>query len=267
MSTEILNYGDHQVRHVVDENCNPWFVAKDVCAVLDIPWTGRQTLDKIPDSWTSVRKFLTQAGFRDLVTINEPGVYKLAFRSNKPEADRFTNWVASEVLPAIRKNGAYIGSTYGGSATVPQKEATDFLRMLSEMTCHLECDCENRLVYIDGPIRIESNVKPIRVVTKPRVDRPVEPPQEKLPEPEPVKPKPEPKYLSVTEMAKYFGCSARTVNLALDVMGFCKKEGLGWKPTERGKPWCTKHGGSNVYLHWHPRIQDILENEAGALLN
>lgn len=44
---------------------------------------------------------------RDLVFISEPAVYKLAFRSNKPEADVFTNWVASEVLPAIRKGGEY----------------------------------------------------------------------------------------------------------------------------------------------------------------
>jgi hypothetical protein len=39
--------------------------------------------------------------------ISEPAVYKLAFRSNKPEADAFTNWVASEVLPTIRKTGRY----------------------------------------------------------------------------------------------------------------------------------------------------------------
>lgn len=39
--------------------------------------------------------------------ISEPAVYKLAFRSNKPQADAFTNWVASEVLPAIRKTGKY----------------------------------------------------------------------------------------------------------------------------------------------------------------
>lgn len=40
-------------------------------------------------------------------TISEPAVYKLAFRSNKPEADRFTNWVASEVIPALRRQGKY----------------------------------------------------------------------------------------------------------------------------------------------------------------
>jgi prophage antirepressor-like protein len=44
---------------------------------------------------------------QEFVTINEPALYKLAFRSNKPAAEEFTNWVASEVLPAIRKTGRY----------------------------------------------------------------------------------------------------------------------------------------------------------------
>ena len=43
-----------------------------------------------------------------LSVINEAGLYKLAFRSNKPEADRFVNWVASDVLPSIRRTGGYI---------------------------------------------------------------------------------------------------------------------------------------------------------------
>lgn len=48
---------------------------------------------------------------QSLKVISEPAVYKLAFRSNKPEADEFTNWVASEVLPAIRKTGGYQAQT------------------------------------------------------------------------------------------------------------------------------------------------------------
>jgi hypothetical protein len=42
-----------------------------------------------------------------MIVINEYAVYKLVFRSNKPEADAFTNWVASEVLPSIRRTGVY----------------------------------------------------------------------------------------------------------------------------------------------------------------
>ena len=84
-----------------------WFAAKDVCAALGITWTGH-SLSAIPDAWQRVVKLTTlRRGAQGLRVISEPAVYKLAFRSNKPEADVFTNWVASEVLPAIRKTGKY----------------------------------------------------------------------------------------------------------------------------------------------------------------
>lgn len=89
------------------EDDHLWFVAKDVCAALDIDWSGK-TLAVIPDSWQSMGKVPTLCrGMQRVKRISEPAVYKLAFRSNKPEADEFTNWVASEVLPAIRKTGKY----------------------------------------------------------------------------------------------------------------------------------------------------------------
>lgn len=93
-----------------------WFVAKDVCEALGIAWKGSETLDCIPKEWRGVRKLRTplknQYGSHGLVenefiVINEYAIYKLAFRSNKPAADAFTNWVASEVIPSIRKTGTY----------------------------------------------------------------------------------------------------------------------------------------------------------------
>ena len=91
-----------------------WFIAKDVCEALRISWRGTATLESIPPEWIGVRKLRTpmlqRSGFYrvvevETIIINEFAVYKLAFRSNKPSADTFTNWVASEVLPAIRKTG------------------------------------------------------------------------------------------------------------------------------------------------------------------
>lgn len=90
----------------------PWFVAKDVAFALDITWNGK-TLANIPDEWQGMRSFLTPCGnyqgggLQTLKVINEAGLYKLAFRSNKPEADRFVNWIASDVLPSIRRTGSY----------------------------------------------------------------------------------------------------------------------------------------------------------------
>ena len=104
--SQLFTYESHQVR-TITENGETWFVAKDVCLALGIGWTGA-TLKNIPERWRSMLKFNMEGRYsRRLVVISEPAVYKLAFRSNKPEADAFTNWVASEVLPAIRKTGKF----------------------------------------------------------------------------------------------------------------------------------------------------------------
>lgn len=93
-------------------NDEPWFVAKDVAMALNITWSGH-TLDNIPNEWTQMVKLTINGSdggvsdIRRMTLINEAAVYKLAFRSNKPEADRFVNWVTGTVLPSIRRTGIY----------------------------------------------------------------------------------------------------------------------------------------------------------------
>lgn len=90
----------------------PWFVAKDVALALELTWSGH-TLDSIPEEWKGMVKLTTPSsgtrggGVQTLAIINEAALYKLAFRSNKPNADRFVNWVAGEVLPSVRRTGSY----------------------------------------------------------------------------------------------------------------------------------------------------------------
>lgn len=101
-------YHDKPVRVVKIENVS-WFVAKDVCACLEIAWTGNQTLAKIPEHWKRGQEIPDpfSKNPQNTIIINEPAVYKLAFRSHKPEAEAFTNWVAEDVLPQIRQTGRY----------------------------------------------------------------------------------------------------------------------------------------------------------------
>lgn len=93
-------------------NDEPWFVAKDIAMALGITWSGH-TLDRIPEEWKTMVSFAVYAsedavtGNRRTAFINESAMYKLAFRSNKPEADRFVNWIAGDVLPSIRRTGSY----------------------------------------------------------------------------------------------------------------------------------------------------------------
>lgn len=120
--THPFQFKNHPIRTQL-EGGNLWFAARDVCEALTIKWNGR-ALSAIPDEWQGLRSFLTPSGNQQVRAILEPAVYKLAFRSNKPEADAFTNWIASEVVPSIRKTGRY-EITETAAATLPLSTTED----------------------------------------------------------------------------------------------------------------------------------------------
>lgn len=84
----------------------PWFVAADVCAALTIG-NSRDALDRLDADEKGVGSIDTLGGLQQLATVNESGLYSLILGSRKPEAKPFKRWVTSEVLPQIRKTGAY----------------------------------------------------------------------------------------------------------------------------------------------------------------
>jgi hypothetical protein len=100
-----FRFDESPVRAVMYDG-EPWFIAKDVCDILDIadPSMALSRLDEDEKDTTSVG---TTSGPREMLTVNESGVYSLVFTSRKPEAKRFRKWVTSEVLPEIRKTGGY----------------------------------------------------------------------------------------------------------------------------------------------------------------
>lgn len=96
------------VRAIRDENGEPWFVAKDVCDALGIRTdTVRAILDADEVMETNPNSIGVAGGRKPLV-VSEPGFYKLAMRSRKPEAKAFQRWVTHEVLPALRRDGGYM---------------------------------------------------------------------------------------------------------------------------------------------------------------
>lgn len=103
---KVFNYKDRAVR-TVQKDGEPWFVLKDVCAVLGIS-KYRDTAERLdPDERGSV-KVDTLGGAQEMIVISESGLYTVILRSDKPEAKPFRKWVTSEVLPSIRKHGAYM---------------------------------------------------------------------------------------------------------------------------------------------------------------
>lgn len=111
-----FNYLSNSVR-VIEIDDQLWFVAADVCAALEMDlWAGTSQWLKSLDAdekRLARRKELPEifSGSRNTPSMNiisEPGLYKLIQSSTKPEAKKFDRWVRHEVLPAIRKDGAYI---------------------------------------------------------------------------------------------------------------------------------------------------------------
>ncbi|MBR1645156.1 MAG: Bro-N domain-containing protein [Selenomonadaceae bacterium] len=89
---------------VVMKDGAPWFVAADVCRILEIDKTQTRRLD---DDEKGLYLIHTQGGEQSMLIVNEPGLYRLIFTSRKPEAKKFQRWVYHEVLPSIRKTGSY----------------------------------------------------------------------------------------------------------------------------------------------------------------
>ena len=111
-----------QVRMVMIED-NPYFVGKDVAEILGYKNPNEAIQDHVDNEdkflrssmgsemlklFSSVKDIQTKFGRQDNWFINESGVYALVFSSKLPTAKKFKRWVTSEVLPSIRKHGAYM---------------------------------------------------------------------------------------------------------------------------------------------------------------
>lgn len=102
-----FDFKGRQVRTVVVDN-EPMFVGKDIAEVLGYSKPANAVNKYVPDKFKGVTKLMTPGGKQDFVIVSEAGLYKLVFKSGMPNADEFTDWVAAEVLPSIRKHGAYM---------------------------------------------------------------------------------------------------------------------------------------------------------------
>jgi prophage antirepressor-like protein len=103
---QIFNYQEKMVRTVIKDG-EPWFVAKDVCEILKISDTWN-AISRLSENTKGTDTISTLGGIQEMNVISEAGVYKLVFTSRKPEAEKFTDWLASEVIPSIRKTGGYV---------------------------------------------------------------------------------------------------------------------------------------------------------------
>lgn len=161
---ETIVYQESPVRMQVIDG-QPWFVAKDICDILDLS-NPRKAVAALDDDEKGVTTSDTPGGKQQVNIVNESGMYALIFQSRKPAARGFRKWVTSEVLPSIRKFGRYaaVGSPeyLRLEATLARKERMEWLRSVGArltftdyrvIARRLGCDIRDVTGVLDGRSR------------------------------------------------------------------------------------------------------------------
>lgn len=94
-----------EIRTITKDN-EPMFCLADVCKALEISNVGN-VKQRLSEKGIHTADTLTKGGMQKMTFISEANLYKTIFQSRKESAERFTDWVTSEVLPSIRKTGSY----------------------------------------------------------------------------------------------------------------------------------------------------------------
>lgn len=109
MNNNLMNFENPEfgaVRSILIDG-DPWFVAADVCKALELEKTNR-ALSRLDDDEKGAHSVSTPGGRQRMSIISESGLYSLILGSRKPEARAFKRWITHEVIPSIRKHGAYM---------------------------------------------------------------------------------------------------------------------------------------------------------------
>ena len=127
---QTFNFNNQPVR-TVQLNNQPYFNLKDVCEILDLS-NSRKVVERLNEKGVTTSDTLTNGGTQKMTYINESNLYKTIFQSRKEEAEQFTEWITSEVLPAIRKNGVYLTDEKAYDITHNPQSLADLLLQAGE---------------------------------------------------------------------------------------------------------------------------------------
>lgn len=102
---QIFEYQGNEVR-TIQHGDEVWWVLRDVCRVLSLS-NPAKVAQRLDEDEKDITLSYTPGGYQEITIVNEPGLYSVILRSDKPEAKTFKRWVTHEVLPPIRKTGTY----------------------------------------------------------------------------------------------------------------------------------------------------------------
>lgn len=128
---QIFNFEQNEVRTILI-NDEPFFVGKDVAEILGYSNGPKAMRDHVDEEDKLTERIVMSGQNREVIVINESGLYSLILKSKLPNAKKFKRWVTSEVLPAIRKHGAYLTDEKAYDITHNPNSLADLLLQAGE---------------------------------------------------------------------------------------------------------------------------------------
>lgn len=144
-----FNFSGNQLRTVLIDN-EPFFVGKDAAAAIGYSNTRKAIKDHVKSKYLREERIVTPSGMQTVTVISEPGLYQLAGESKLPSAEPFQDWVYEEVLPTIRKHGAYMtNEVIEKTLTSPDFIIQLATKLKDEQKARLELEKENSQLSLD----------------------------------------------------------------------------------------------------------------------
>lgn len=128
---QIFNFNNKEIRTLAIEG-EPYFVGKDVADILGYQ-NGSRDINRHVDEEDRHKEMIFDGNqYKETITINESGLYSLILSSKLPKAKEFKHWVTSEVLPTIRKHGAYMTDAKAAAIVTDKGSLADLLQQAAE---------------------------------------------------------------------------------------------------------------------------------------
>ena len=245
-----FDFESHPVRIVTGTDGQPHFVAADICDALQIVEVHRSGA-RLDDDEKGRHIVTTPGGPQEMTVVNEAGLYNLILRSRKPEAKRFKRWVTHEVLPSIRKTGAYAAPGSIAALPAPTQDRVTSILLIGEavarvpgvkpgiaMAAALTCIHENT------GLAIETMRHALPACNEPLAA------------------------VNPTKLGEHIGLSAKQVNRRLADLGYqYRNERDEWELTEAGRTWgealpFSRNGHSGYQILWKLDVADLVKEAA-----
>ena len=224
---------------------NPLFCLADVCKALELPQVAK-VVQRLDREVLSTHPLQTAGGIQEMYFVNEDGLYDVILDSRKPEAKKFRKWITSEVLPSIRKTGAY---------SLPQQKSVEVKP--SDMVMEIGAMSNAIVSTFNGVMKGIALAQATDIISNYynfdlTALKDLIPPAEH-----------EIGYMNATQVGKKINQSPYEVNKLLKEKGLQVKEGKVWRLTDEGKKYgelmpFNNHGHSDYQIRWTPRVLPVL---------